>query len=301
MPSATTADVDAALHNVPLLRRTLGTNSTLLQYAATKHNLAQLLLQRGYLTAATRQPVAAVLDALAIVINLAAAAPEHTLCTAPSLLELLEGGYGAGVAADAAWALGNMAGAGASCRAQLRRVGCVGGLWAARRVPNALWALSVLLLDATCAGQLAHAVPPCAEELVGLLEDDEEDVVADDAAWVIVGLLAHGWLLQGLVEGLVRHRWGGAAVRGLGYAAAARDVGKRLRGMQHEVLRMLLSVGGDDGVPVGERLWAIGNWCGVAQQVGGAELPWERVEELCTRVADEELVTWVRGMVQWCR
>ncbi len=294
LPSATTADVDNALQHLslPELVRMLHTNADLLAYAAER-GIIHTLYQHKYLAATTRHDAHRVLDALTIVINVATVAPAHAIMAAPALLELLEGGYGTAVAADAAWALGNMAGAGGAYRAQLRRIGCVGGLWAARGVPNAHWALSVLLQDAASAGQLAHV-----RDVAPLLVDDVHNG-QEDAAWVIVGLMAHGWLLHGLVEVLLGCRCQGAMVRGLGYAAAAKDVGKRLRGLQVQVLEALL--GCVDGVTLEELLWAIGNWCGVAR--GGVDderaVMRGRIIGLLVGCGDGALVTWVQCMADY--
>lgn len=294
---ATIADVDVLLSNlqdrtaisIAALRSTLHSNTTLLQHAAERH-LVALLLRRGYLAAATTHAPTDVLDALAILINLAVVSPETTLQAVAAVIELLAGGYGAGAAADAAWCLGNLAASGAEARVRLRQAGCVHALWNARATPNALWALGLLIVDRAAADQLAHE-PGCGDALAALV------VVDEDAAWVATHLLAHGWLLRGLVEALVV-AGGPAAVRGLGYAAAAEQVGKRLRGLQATALQVLVAQ-----PPGAEVAWALANWCGVCCSTGAVENVAPAMERSLSYCAhdddDDEFVMWARSMVAW--
>lgn len=273
------------------LRNTLHSDAPLLLHAAQR-GVVDLLLRRGYLAAATTLAPADVLDALAILINLAVVAPEATLPAVPAMAELLQGGYGAPTAADAAWFLGNLAVSSAEARVRLRQAGCVRALWRARTMPNALWALGSLIADRPAADQLAHE-EGCGDAIVSLVATTDED-----AAWVATNLLAHGWLLRGLVEALLAVG-GGAAVRGLGYAAASVQIGKRIRGLQAQALQMLIKE--EPGVEVA---WALANWCGVRRPGGELTIEREKIETALERalsvcIDNLDFVEWTRSMVSW--
>lgn len=292
---STVEDIDALLHNrnicVHTLRNTLHSDTVLLRHAAQR-GVVSLLLRRGYLAAATTHTHDHVLDALAILINLAVVAPAATLQAVPAVAELLQGGYGAALASDAAWVLGNVAGSSPEARTRLRQAGCVSALWRARATPNALWALGLLTVDRLAADQLAHE-EGCGDELAPLVVADE------DAAWVTTNLLAHGWLLRGLVEALLV-AGGPAAVRGLGYAATAPQVGKRLVGLQVQAMELLMSQ-----APGLEVAWALANWCGIGGDTIGVD--GKQVAETmhrslhCSAIDDDDddVVIWARSMVSW--